>query len=354
MKRSVILALGLTLVGCAILDWKPPIPTTCQATGCPEGFECKEWGQCVPKPSPSPESSPSPLPEASPSPSPTPVPSPTPIPAPTPVPSPLPCLASPLCNKPPNCVSCAAYMADAIRSGELIREGRLVYNIGNAGKEYFDPETCFTVWPDGSLRNKRLHKDGTICPVCPAPVPVPCASPTPRPSPNPSPRPSPWAFPETESGNISIADLISLCRTGFSPTHEIGIAVLSQRDCAGESDCRVVNLHATEKSVKPFCEHSCLDEQGRYSLSNCRNTCETLRECQQPEFVSSNGGVKLEIKHPDWNNTWGDCDKRTADCDLPDCRRNFICHDRVMGRQGKTEARACMPDGTRCGPVKEY
>ena len=322
---------------------------------------------CDPQPTPTVEPSlpPSPVPTSEPVPSPVPSaePSPVPTPAPTPVPTPVPCPSpKPQCmtkdGQPAvNCVSCAQFIASSVQSGDLIREGDKVYNIGNAGKEYFDPRTCFTVWPDGSLRNKRLINDGTVCGEgCSKEPPVPCASPSPKPSPSNSPSPLPsGAPPLTESGNYPINYLADACEAGIlSPTHEVGISVLSIRDCSGEPNCRVVNLHATEKSVKPFCEHSCYDEQGRYSLANCRLTCETLRECQQPEFVVGNSGVKLEIKHPDWNNEWGACDKRTADCDVVDCRRNFICHDRVVNRAGKTKARACMPDGTRCGPEREY
>lgn len=248
-------------------------------------------------------------------------------------------------------MSCAEFLAGQ-PPDELTREGDLLVMIGTRGKEYIDPKTCYVVYGPGDTRvkAKRFENDGSVCaPGCSA---VPKACPTPQPSPSvpvPSPLPS-NAPPLTESGNLPLGYLRSLCATGFSPTHEVGISVLSRRECAGEPNCEVVNLNATEKSVKPYCEHSCYDESGRYSLANCRSTCETLRECQQPEFVSGNSGVVMEI----WGSVErGACDKRTADCDLPDCRRNFICHDRVVNR-GKTFCQACMPDGSKCGPVKDY
>lgn len=260
--KLAVLALALFCTGCAAL-------TSCWLGigGCPTD----------PKPQPSPVVEPSlpPSPDPGPVP-PTPEPSPTAGPVPTPVPpppSPLP-PASPLpCPSPKpqcvtkdgtpaiNCVGCAQFIASSVASGDLIREGGLVYNVGNAGKEYFDPRTCFTVWPDGSLRNKRLINDGTVCAEgCSKEPPVPCASPKPPAPSSPAP-PPPNAPPLTESGNLPIDYLRALCAgaLGFSPTHEVGISVLSQRACAGESDCVVTNLHATEKSVKPYCEHSCYD-----------------------------------------------------------------------------------------------
>lgn len=84
-------------------------------------------------------------------------------------------------------------MAWSLAGGHLTKlpNSPLLYNdVDNdpRKREYVDPRTCFYVWPDGSLRNKRLHKDGTICPDCPAPPsPAPCASPSASPTPAPAP-----------------------------------------------------------------------------------------------------------------------------------------------------------------------
>lgn len=313
---------------------------------------------------------PSPVtPNPDPSPQVSPLPSPLP-PVASPVPSPSPETPSVPTPKPPKpckvneadlpCWTCSARLAYDERNKHIKWDAGLkLYFNDPPGKprEYFD-RACNKTDAQGRVLRTGYewfgkypeHGQG-LCP----PEMLTCPSPSPAVTPKPSPVPLPSGPPVyTESGNLPVPYLRAKCARGFSPTHEVGISVLSQRECSGEPGCRVVNLHATEKSAKPYCEHSCYDEEGRYSLSNCRFLCETLRECQQPEFVTSNTGIKLDISHPDWNSQWGDCDKRTADCSLPDCRRNFICHDRVVNRSGPTMARACMPDGTRCGPVKSY
>lgn len=190
----------------------------------------------------------------------------------------------------------------------------------------------------------------------PTPVPTPTPSPSPSPTPVPSPTPTPsGAPPLTESGNFPV---LSFCPAWFAnAVSEVGISVLTQRKCMGRDappDCTLTVMSATEKSVKPFCEHSCYDEAGRYSLANCRNKCETVRVCQQPEFVNGNGGIKMLISSPEWGNVFGDCDKQTAEGPFPDNRRNFLCHDRAENRGGVTQAKACEPDGSKCGPVATY
>jgi hypothetical protein len=99
--------------------------------------------------------------------------------------------------KPEGCSSCAQYIAWALAGGHLTRlPNGLLYNDpgGNAAlREYVDPKTCFMVWPDGSLRNKRYHLDGTICPACP---PVAPCNPPESPESSPAP-PNPQATPAT-------------------------------------------------------------------------------------------------------------------------------------------------------------
>lgn len=166
-------------------------------------FSCK-----VPKihlppivlPTPVPSVPPSPLPSAEPVPTPTPepVPSPTPSATPTPAPPspspvPSPCVTIPACVQiNPECESCAKWIGDRLRSGDLTRHPNgLVFNDpGNnpAGREWFDPKTCFMVNADGSLRNKRLQKSGEVCEKCEAP-PIPCPSAPPG-TPNPGPTPA--------------------------------------------------------------------------------------------------------------------------------------------------------------------
>lgn len=348
MTKAGMIAFALFLVACGIKI--PP---------------CVLDGSCVPSPPPTTLPTPSPAPTVEPSlPPPSPAPTPTPVPTapptvapppPPPQPPAPPCVAKAQCltkdGVPADgCVSCAEWIAAALRSGDLtVVEGDVLTN----GRDFVNRKDCWVIYRDGTRRADRFRNDGSVCVEGCTKNPEPCASPTPVPSPPSSPVPPPPGGVLTESGNWPIPYMVRECEAGrLDPTHEVGIAVLSQRACAGESDCVVTNLHATEKSVKPYCEHSCYDEQGRYSLANCRNTCETLRECQQPEFVSGNSGLRIEIWGPEV--VRGECDKRTFDCELPDCRRNHICHDRAVRRTTKTNAQACMPDGTRCGPVKEF
>lgn len=323
----------------------------------------------LPIPSPVPTAAPSPSPSVEPTPTPTPEPSPSPspspsaTPAPSPRPSPSPCVVSSpppaTCVHPDGCVSCAQYVAHALAGGHLTRlsNGLLYNDPGNdpSRREYVDPRTCFYVWPDGSLRNKRLQKSGEVCPDCtPAPAATPCPPPTAPPS-SPAPIPT-GAPPLTESGNFPVPPS-GVCPTWFANARsEIGIGVLQQRKCTGRDappDCTITKLNATEKSIKPYCEHSCYDEQGRYALSNCRLKCELLKACQAPEHVNGNSGIQMRIFHDDWGH-YGDCDKQTAEGTFPDTRLNHLCHDRAENRQGQTFARACAEDGTQCGPTTTY
>lgn len=410
--RSLLFAVVLLSLGCATVrdkigEWvlDPGNPPGTMASPPPV------------EPSAPPSADPGPAPSPSPTAGPVPTPSATPGPAPTPTPPPIfepvcdgpsdcdcyrertggslvpyswaPCPPAPPCVPGPSgplcvdgCVSCSAWMRWALDTHEVTRcedapkgfgacKKGLVYNDrgGDPSKrDCFDPANCWLVWCDGSgVRSKKRLLEKEVCaPDCNKVAPTPCP-PSPPPSAPPSipPPPPPSAPPLTESGNLPMDYLRSLCAAGFSPTVEVGISKLSSRACVctndevregkcrDKNDCWLMNLHATEKSVKPYCEHSCYDEEGRYALGNCRLRCETLRECQQPEFVSTtHAGIRIDIFGPQVER--GPCDKRTADCPLHDCRKNFICHDRMMNRDSATTAEACMEDGTKCGPTFNY
>lgn len=192
MKSKLLLAfLALLLVGCASF---PKVPCgvfmiPCEPSPAPPS----------PSPDPGPVVTPPPTPPPSPSPIPTVEPPASPQPSPTvaPPPSPKPCVPSaplPTCIKPEGCSSCAQWIAWSLAGGHLTRlpNGLLYNDPGNnpALREYVDPKTCFMVWADGSLRNKRYHLDGTICPDCP-PWAVPECEPQASPSPGATPQPGP-------------------------------------------------------------------------------------------------------------------------------------------------------------------
>jgi len=118
---------------------------------------------------------------------------------------------------------------------------------------------------------------------------------------------------------------------------------------------------------KPYLEHTCYTEEGKYSLSNCKTEGELWRACQEPKFVDyqnvpnngEGGGVWMQIQSPafppPWNTTWGRMDKQTCDKKREACPpemanpvHNFNAHDKAVSRPGTTRVRTCMPDGTRC------
>jgi hypothetical protein len=63
--------------------------------------------------------------------------------------------------------------------------------------------------------------------------------------------------------------------------------------------------------------------------------------------------IGMFIAHPDWNNVFGICDKRTSgECNpaVQDCRNNYICHDQAVDRAGTTRIMACPPGVEPGGP----
>lgn len=208
---------------------------------------------------------------------------------------------------------------------------------GGGGRGMRTPADVFGQWPENSQG---------VCPAFPCPVATPCPSPTPGPTPSPQPAPSGAPPIDPVTGNYPMPPE-GVCPAWFADAvSHVGISVLTQRKCQGRDappDCTVTVLNATEKSAKPFCPHA-----------PDRLQCETWRPCQQPPVVNGNSGIQMLIAHPDWNNEFGACDKRSVEGPFPDPRSNFLCHDRAENRGGVTRAKACEPDGTRCGAVIEY
>lgn len=365
----------LLLSGCAIKEINDCLRNPLSCVGPVPQASPTPAPSATPTAPPSVEPSlPPPPPPASPSPEATPTPSPVPVPTPcaaAPQPSPKPECRTYLDGLPaPDCDKCRVWVGGQLAGGHLesCQDGKpgpcagakdRAYNsLGGGARECVNTKNCDLVdCATGDLRAHRYQRDGSVCypEDCtkePQVAPTPCPSPTPVPSPTPSPSGAP---PLTESGNFPVDYLARECRAGrIDPVTEVGISVLTQRKCAGRDappDCTLTVLSATEKSVKPYCEHSCYDEAGRYALGNCRLKCETLRECQQPEFVNGNSGIQMLISSPEWGNVFGDCDKTTAEGTFPDNRRNFLCHDRAENRAGVTQAKACEPTGSKCGPT---
>jgi hypothetical protein len=264
MKKVLMAMVIITAtVGCVPLFQH--IAKDCRVTGCDQGQSCGEdgdgtvWKCYVPTP-------PTTLPAPSPSPSPTAAPVPSPSPAPLPSPTPAPCVqATPVpCVKPEGCSSCAQYIAWALQGGHLTRlPNGLLYNDpgGNAAlREYVDPKTCFMVWPDGSLRNKRYHLDGTICPACPAqPSPSPCPSPSASPVPSPPPSDED-ACKLGPDGNYPVPP-VGTCPACWKADPNLidywGIAFRSKTPCSGPN-CPYgikINVDITPHSRKPYLRH---------------------------------------------------------------------------------------------------
>lgn len=130
-------------------------------------------------------------------------------------------------------------------------------------------------------------------------------------------------------------------------------------------------LDLTQRSHKPWMEHTCYDENGNYDLSFCRPVSEMWRGCQEPRWVdyiadergeldpNPGDGIIMTIFHPDWG-YWGRCDKITSQCnprnescpvEMANPRENYRCQDvdsTERHLRGGTQFRVCMPDGTNC------
>ena len=228
------------------------------ALGCKfEIPQCVKDGSCLPadspKPSPSPEESPSPFPSPTPKPSPSPEESPFPFPSP----SPSPCEeASPFpsdCVRPEGCVSCAQWVSGQLAGGHLTRlPNGLLYNDpggDSSRREYVDPNTCFMVFSDGSLRNKRYHRSGEVCPDCtPAPQPTPCPAASPSPgAPNPQATPATCPPLARVGGGLyacqrngvqkSCGDLVAGDKAELDSTHHFGRRQVASCDEPWDTAC---------------------------------------------------------------------------------------------------------------------
>lgn len=204
---------------------------------------------------------------------------------------------------------------------------------------------------------------GDTCPVALPPVvsrvcptPGPCGDP--GPDPIPSPTPGPEGVDSTGNYFLTWTEIKGpTCPARYvGKRSSVGVALLSRRPCSGGGDCEVINIHATEKSEKPFCSHSCYNEAGVFSPSFCRNKCETLPSCQYPAdgFVEDPPGMFIaHPSFPEWPR-WGKLDKRSSEQDSPvpgrDWRKTHIGHHRSEGESGTLFAMAC-PEGVTPGSV---
>ena len=404
MKLRVFLAMitGALMVACAGMGGVtiPPQAFDCRGplVRCPDGQTCGPLDDgtvygC--RATPPPPASPSPVPTAEPAPSPEPTPtaapSPSPVPSPviTPAPTPKPPKPCKIVESELPCWTCKTRMEYDVRNGHFAWDpaSKRWYGDSPGNPRVWIDQKCNKVDAAGNVQYTAHQWFGTypengqgFCPVemltCPAtPAPPPPASPTPTPSTPPTSPVPPGEAPEIlpASGNYPVPD------AGTCPAHfkdavaRVGVSVPSYNPaknlfgtpCQDGPNCRRFTIWATQKSLPPFCEHSCYDANGQYSLANCRRECETWRPCQEPQFVDylnvsdegHGGGVLIQIRSaafdPPWNTTWGRADKQTcSDKERPagmtNCVHNFNAHDKAKNRPGITEVRACMPDETKC------
>jgi hypothetical protein len=240
----------------------------------------------------------------------------------------------------------------------------------NPGQKYGINRDADMVWcPSGAVvYPAALFDNGTgrICPPCKATnaqQPVVAATPCP-PSPlPPSPPPTPPPAGVDETGNyfLTWAEIKSATPPPryVNQRSRVGVSLLSRRACSGGGDCEVINIHATEKSSKPYCSHSCYNDAGQFNPAFCRNECETLPSAQYPADGWVEDPPGIWIAHPSWGNAWGVCDKRSSEQESPqpgrDWRKTHICHHRSVNESGILKAMACVggvtPPATSDGPV---
>lgn len=396
-KNALWVIVGvLFLAGCATF---PNVPCGSFMIPC----EPSPSPSASPIPTPTPEPSPTAIPSPSPSPSatPTPVPTPTPTPAPTPSPCVTTCPApkagwraatgtSPygygpkpgVCYAPVlidtvvtdenpddtttwnTCDLCSNYREYNVRQGHWIEfghpKGWLRANASGPDFSRFITRDCDYVFEDGTaIRSAETGGQGRICPRK-LDVPATCPSPTPSPSASPTPFP-PNAPPLTESGNYPRPE-IGTCPPWFrNQPFSMHVKVNCKIKGNGGRRC---TLDLTQRSEKPFMEHTCYDEQGRYALGNCKPVSEMWRGCQEPAVIdyiedergdrdpNPGDGIIMTIFHPSWG-YYGACDKITAPPQpgMLNPRENYRCQDSDDDGSrgvGQTRYRVCMPDGTRC------
>lgn len=153
----------------------------------------------------------------------------------------------------------------------------------------------------------------------PIPSPSPQTSPSPSPiipSPSPSPLPSPSPDNDlTESGNYKLPDgweTGKTCNANYAKgkPSSYGAAYLSTVPIKPGNIYLGIRINAsvTPHIGKPYCEHSCYDEEGNYALSNCRNNCEQLKGCQDPNgapiYITLPGHFTNDICDEQSHNKW--------------------------------------------------
>ncbi len=266
------------------------------------------------------------------------------------------------------CESCSELRAYNIRQGHWIDEGRRdglvrANGIGAPDGDKYVTRQCDLVWAD-TLAPFAVRESGRLGNICPRKLEIPSTCPSPSPSPSPSASPSPLptnAPPLTESGNFPRPP-IGTCPAWFQDQpFSMHVKVSCKTKGNGGRRC---TLDLTQRSQKPWMEHTCYGEDGSYALGNCKPVSEMWRGCQEPRYVdyiedergdldpNPGDGIVMTIFHPSWG-YFGACDKITAPPQpgMTNPRENYRCQDSDEDGSrgvGQTRYRVCMPDGTRC------
>lgn len=290
--------------------------------------------------SPSPDISPSPIvlpsPITSPIPEPSPISSPSPspiIPSPSPITSPSPWKCTVDFENKNNCKCCDLNLAYAQERGywscpdsfpgtslepyDPKLGGGICHNNGD-GKFRIDRQcNKWSVLANGDflVAKRESGWDHLYCEDVPKPSPIPSPSPVSSPTPIPTSTPTPPEGKLTPAGNYPLPmdwQNNKTCNADYAkgiPT-SLGAAYLSTVPIKpGDRYIGIrINVSATPHVQKPYCEHTCYDEQGNYALSNCRNTCEQLKGCQDQEgvpiYMTLPGKFKDEICDEQSANKW--------------------------------------------------
>lgn len=283
-----------------------------------------------PKISPTPNPSPSPSPQSSPSPSPV-LPSSSPSPLLSPSPSPFKCTVD--FEKKNNCKCCDLNLAYAQERGywscpesypgtssepyDPNLGGGLCHNNGD-GKFRIDREcNKWSVLANGNFLVAKRDSgwDHLYCEdvIKPSPSPIPSSIPSPTPEISPTPHPPSgkltpagnYPLPQNwQSGSTCNADYAKGIPTSFGAQYLSTVPIKPGDRYIGIR----INVSATPHVNKPYCEQSCYDEEGTYALSNCRNTCEQLKGCQDqdgtPIYMTLPGKFENEICDEQSHNKW--------------------------------------------------